>query len=105
MALYGYIKVTTEELENQSNVANSELTKMQSLFDELNTTILKVGNYWTGAASDFHCEAYKKQMQKVTEIVARYREHIVDLRTMAGIYTEAERQAVNLVDELPVSTL
>lgn len=101
----GYIKVTTEELENQSNTANSELTKMQNLFDELNAKILKVSNYWTGDASDYHCESYRKEMQKVAEITARYKEHILDLRTMAGIYTEAEREAVNLADELPESTL
>ena len=105
MVMVGYIKVTSEELDNQSNAANSELIKMQSLFDDLNAKITKVSNYWIGEASRVHCESYKKKMQTVTEILARYREHIVDLRTMAGLYSEAEQSAVNLADELPASTL
>ena len=105
MALTGVIKVTTEELEAQAAAVDGEINKMSELFDGLDKRIGKIENYWLGAASEVHCGAYRKQLRQVEELLARYREHVIDLRTMAGVYVAAEQQAASLADELPVSTL
>lgn len=105
MALTGYIKVTTAELTAQAQTVSSELQTMNSLFDDLGAKLNTTEQYWIGSAGDTHRGDYRNQLKRVTEILARYTEHVNDLRQMAGVYDTAEQQASSLAEELPTSTL
>lgn len=105
MAIQGQILVTPERLQEQAGAVRTELGAMQGYFEELERLMNGTAAYWTGDAGDAHRRLYAGKLQKIEEIIRRYREQITDLEVMAGVYSEAEAAAVNIADMLPPSTL
>ena len=105
MAIAGTLTVTPEALKAQSGAVENERKKMQAYFDDLRSLIEGSAGYWIGDAGEAHRQMYLSRIGKVEEMLARYREHVVDLQVMAGVYTEAEAQATAKADSLPPSTL
>ncbi|MCD7981726.1 MAG: WXG100 family type VII secretion target [Clostridiales bacterium] len=105
MALEGTLKVTPEELKTQSGKVRTRIQNLESSFETMRTLISGTAAYWTGSAAEAHREDYESKKGTIEEMINRYTEHVRDLETMAGVYQEAEAQAVNLADELPASSL
>ncbi|MBR0208931.1 MAG: WXG100 family type VII secretion target [Oscillospiraceae bacterium] len=105
MAIAGTLTVTPEALKAQSGAVENARKRMQSSFDDLRALIEGSSGYWVGDAGEMHRQMYMSRIGKVEEMLARYREHVVDLQIMAGVYTEAEAQATAAAEALPPSTL
>lgn len=98
-------EVTTEELVAQADQVRTAAKELQDSFDRMKSLIAQTENYWKGDAADAHRKGYDKNQTSIEEIVARYQEHVRDLEEMAGVYSAAEKQAADLADELPASTI
>lgn len=105
MASEGRILVTPEALETQAGIVRTEVKNLQDAFNQMRNRIAETKNYWTGEAADEHRENYEKNKASIEEILERYKEHVRDLETMAGVYREAETAAKNMADELPAIEL
>lgn len=105
MALDGHIVVTTEQLRTQADSVEGELGRMESQFERIKGLINGSTSYWTGEAGDAHRKQYTVRIGTVEEMFRKYREHIKDLREMAGVYETAENTVKNAAESLPMSQL
>lgn len=105
MAIAGTLTVTPEALKSQAGAVENERRKMQECFNDLRSLIEGSAAYWVGEAGEAHRKLYLNRIGRIDEMLERYREHVIDLQTMAGVYTEAEAQAASRAEALPMSTL
>lgn len=103
--MIGTLKVTPEEMQAAANELVTYVNEMSACFDTMKNTMSASANYWTGEAANAHRLLYTEQIPKTEEFIARCNEHIRDLNTMAGVYSQAETDATRTAEELPVSTL
>lgn len=101
----GVIKVTPEEMISAASELSGYVSTMNECFQQMKNTMQQSESYWVGEAGEAHRKLYQDQVAKTEEIIARYTEHVRDLNTMAGVYTEAEQQAAAVADELPMIDL
>lgn len=95
------IKVTPEELKNQSNQVSEDIKAIEKHWRSISNLVNGTKTYWEGDASNTHIRIYKDVEDDVNKIIARMKENPVKLLTMAGIYDEAEQNAVSMSAELP----
>lgn len=100
MGISGRIVVTTEQLIDKANQAETYLGRMQSSFEILKKLMDGTTSFWTGQASDAHRDRYNSRLSRIDEMLQRYREHISDLREMAGVYDSSNREVENAIDDL-----
>ena len=103
--MIGKLLVSPEEMEKAASALSTQVTNMKDSFDQMKATMQQTAAYWVGDAGEAHRKLYEQQVEKTKEIIARYTEHVNDLNTMAGVYSEAETRAATLAEELPTSTL
>lgn len=101
----GVITVTPEELASAASELSGYISTMNDCFQQMKATMAQTEGYWVGEAGDAHRQLYTEQVAKTEEIISRYTEHVRDLNTMAGVYSEAETQAAAKAEELPASIL
>lgn len=101
----GQIIVSTNELRTQANAVKAQLSKMRQSFEDLKSQMSGTQAYWIGEAGDAHRRMYTGKLEKIEEVLRRYTEQVRDLEIMAGVYEEAEAQALSAADSLPASTL
>lgn len=105
MAITGQLTVTPEQLQTQAGQVRTAAKNLQDKFSRMKTLIADSGNYWKGEAADAHRNNYNKNQSQIEEIIARYNEHVRDLETMAGVYSQTEIEIKSMAEELPMSTL
>lgn len=103
--MIGTLKVTPEEMQAAASELSGYVSTMNDCFQQMKATMDQTAGYWVGEAGNAHRQMYQEQVAKTEEIIARYTEHVRDLNTMAGVYTEAEQSAQTMADELPMSIL
>lgn len=101
----GQIIVSTTELKAQANTVRARLSKMRQSFEDLKSLMSGTQAYWIGEAGDAHRQMYTGKLDKIEEVLRRYTEQVKDLEIMAGVYEEAEAQALSAADSLPASML
>ena len=95
-----HIKVTTETLVSISADVTSKIDKVQSAFLELEEIVKGSVSYWEGNGQAGFRDAYDIRKDNYNEILQSFREHIVKLQQMAGVYEAAEQAAEELVFDL-----
>ena len=105
MALSGYLLVQPAQLSAQAAVVEQKINALVHEFSDMEQLMKGTTSYWGGEAGDFHREQYLSYKNYIEEMIRRYREHVADLRQMAGVYDTAERVAVTAADSLPPSFL
>lgn len=103
--MIGTLKVSPEEMQAAASELSGYVSTMNECFQQMKNTMSQTASYWVGEAGNAHRALYQEQVQKTEEIIARYTEHVRDLNTMAGVYSEAESQAEAKADELPMIDL
>jgi len=101
----GVIKVTPEEMISAASELSGYVNTMNECFQQMKNTMAQSESYWVGEAGEAHRRLYQEQVAKTEEIIARYTEHVRDLNTMAGVYSQAESEAEAKADELPMIDL
>lgn len=103
--MIGTLKVSPEEMQAAASELSGYVSTMNECFQQMKNTMSQTAVYWVGEAGDAHRQLYQDQVAKTEEIIARYTEHVRDLNTMAGVYSEAESQAQSKAEELPMIDL
>ena len=99
------IGVTTEALVEQASQVRTASQELEDAFARIRELMEGTSHYWKGEAADAHREGYRKEQSSIEQIVARYREHVADLKEMAGVFEDAERRSADLADGLPTPTI
>ena len=84
------ITVSTEEIRMISDDVDRQIDRVQRAFDEIQKEIDRSYQYWEGEGRNSFVSAYQRKQDQIRTALARFREQTSDLRTMAGIYEEAE---------------
>lgn len=101
MALNGTIKVSTEQLMEKADVVNSRIDAVSQCLEQMKNSVQKTRNYWVGEAGDLHRKVYEEKQPMLEEILKRFKEHSVDLISMAKNYESAEK----VIEEAAVQQL
>lgn len=99
-----HIKVDPQDLKRQSQDVQTVIQTIKKDFDTIRR-IVRSANYWQGDASKKHKKLFEDNEQDINEILKRLNEHPVDLRKMAGVYSEAEEASIELANKLPDSVI
>lgn len=99
------LSVSPEELLSASGQLSGYIQTLQESFNDMKQTMSSTVGYWVGEAGDAHRQLYEEQVANTAEIIDRYREHVVDLNSMAGVYSDAEQSASNVAEQLPAIDL
>lgn len=101
----GIVKVSTETLVSKADEVKTKLDQMQTLWDTIETTVNHTKGYWLGEAAELHRQMYEEQKESIAEIMKRLNEHPVDLKQMAGVYSQAEAAVKSIAESLPADIL
>ena len=100
----GQIIVTTETLVSQADEVAKLIADTENSFRDLKSLVNSTGSYWVGEAGDANRQKYNKQEPNIDVAIRRLREHVKDLKAMAGVYDTTERaaetEAENLISEV-----
>lgn len=96
----GTIKVSYEVLRTKSEEVLNYITKLTDQFSEMKTLMDGTQSYWIGEAGTTHRNNYQKKQPDVENALNRLKEHVTDLRSIAGIYESVEKNIVSDVNTL-----
>ena len=95
------IKVSTERMRAAADSVESKMNVMRDSFDELDSIMRNCTSYWEGDGADHYRQVYDSYKDDISEVLARLREQIMDLRQMAGIYEQTEQTNTSKGASLP----
>lgn len=96
-----HLKVSTDTLQRKAEEIQEQIVQVEIDLDEYRRIIEIKKNYWKGEASKIHQNYFKSFQEDLPAIIKRLKEHPIDLMKMAGIYQEAETQAMEISMALP----
>lgn len=99
--MIGRLKVSPEQMQASAAELSGYIRDMEASFRTIQRTMENTRNYWTGEGRDAHHKLYTDEQSFIEEFLARCAEHVTDLNTMAGVYSEAEQTATAVAEELP----
>ena len=101
----GRIKVSTEALLAASEDVSRCVKAMRDAFSGMEKTVGNAAFFWEGSGYTAHAGAIRRRKERIDTALRRFEEHVTDLKTMAGIYTEAEAEAKAASEDLPFDML
>lgn len=99
------LKVTPEQLIEESYQVERQIGRVRQHFESLQTLVSKSQGYWKGEAGEQYRKLYRSQEDNVEQILGRLAEHPVDLRTIARTYSSTETAVQQLIQSLPGDVL
>lgn len=99
------ITVKKQVLETRADNVEQQIQRMREHFQNISNIVYGSRSYWEGDANDAHCREFAEYRDEIEEVLARFMENVTDLRKIAGVYQQAEIQAVDLAEDLPVDIL
>ena len=101
----GRIKVSTEALLAASEDVSRCVRNMRDAFTGVEKTVGNAAFFWEGSGYTAHAGAIRRRKERIDTALRRFEEHVTDLKTMAGIYAEAEAGAKEVSADLPSDLL
>ena len=95
------LKVSPDALRTKAQEISGQIQTIENNWNRIYDLIQNSKSYWQGEASDYHRKYLKDNNEEIKKLLKRLNEHPVDLQKMAGVYIEAENQAVQLASALP----
>ena len=86
------LRVTPEQLRAQAARINNILTRIDARYSNIGELSLQFPTYWEGEAYSLHRERMRDFLGNAGEIMAELFDRPVRLMTMAGLYSETEKQ-------------
>lgn len=94
------IKVTAETLVSVSDDVEQKISKVQNAFEQLESVVQGSLNYWEGMGQSSFYQAYRIRKDDYMQILTSFKEHIVNLKQIAGVYQKAESDAVDISQKI-----
>ena len=95
------IKVDTDQLLSAADDVEKRIRQLEKSFADMEEKISSTLNFWEGEGASSFIAAYRGKREMVNTALRRFRENAVDLRVIAGVYTQSERDATENVAVLP----
>ncbi len=95
-----HVKVDPRKLLEESRAVESTVSAIKKDFDYVRS-IVNGTSYWQGDAEKKHKKIFSDNEEDIREILKRLGEHPVDLRKMAGVYSDAEQENEQRANRLP----
>ena len=99
------IKVEPDQMIAKAASVKTKINNIRRIFESLEQRVNASNSYWKGEAGDMYRNKYKEFKDATEEIIKRLEEHVTDLNAMAGVYENAENEAVNIIEDLPVDVI
>ncbi len=99
------IKVKTDVLEARAEGARKQIQKVENYFDSIGEMVNRSASYWEGQAGEAHRREYTEYLEEIKESLARFKENIIDLQKIAGIYRQNEQVATEIGSRLPADLI
>lgn len=104
-AFLSTLLVEPDALRQKASVAEKKIQAMQTVFEEMETTINRTSNYWIGEAGDAHREYFSSKKADIEEMFKRLAEHVRELNQMASVYSNVEKEVTQLAQDLPADVI
>ena len=88
------LKVTPEALKTKASEIETDIKQLEAHFNSIQDIVSRSTGYWVGAAGDKARKEFDSKKDDTDKVIRRFREHPTDLLTMAGVYAEGERSAL-----------
>lgn len=95
-----HIKVTTDTLLSVSAEVEEKVKRVQEAMEEIDGIVGGSGFYWEGSGQSRYNNFYHIRKDDYMRILNSFREHIINLHQIAGVYQAAESQAVSYIQPL-----
>ena len=95
------IKVTMEAFEAAALDLERKTAVCSAAYEAMRRRVRNMSSYWLGDAGDAYRELFLETEDDMDQILKRFREHPGDLRTMAGIYRQAESEQTEIGQAVP----
>lgn len=95
------LMVTPERLLEKAAAAEQSVCRMQQSFDALGDCVSRTSGYWIGEAADAHRSYFTERKGEIQEMFERLNGELSNLRSMAMVYTQAEREVTAVAEDLP----
>lgn len=99
------IKVKTNEMRQIATELEAKIKESKEAFEELGKLIKDSANYWEGYGADTHLEVYQSKMEDSGDCIQAFFACANSLKTVAGIYDEAEKETIDTVEDLPTDVI
>lgn len=93
--------VTPEALLAASSAISTRAERLYGIFEQAQRCVDSMPAFWQGEAARAYRDAYYSHKREIEEILARLREHVIDLNEIAGNYQFAEQWVVRQTETLP----
>ncbi len=104
-ASIGGLRVTPEEMLKKASEVEAYVQRIEGRFQELDRIVNRTSGYWNGDAGDKYRRVYGDDRDERTRIINRLREHVTDLRAMAGVYSQTEKEVEAIAESLPADVI
>ena len=91
------LKVKPEELEIIASEAENHIQNLRNELAKAEHVVTRSTSYWEAEGNTAYLQSYRSNMGHYLQ---KFSDHITDLRTIAGIYKEAESKAVEISQSL-----
>ncbi len=95
------LKVSPDELQRQAARIEEQIRQAEKSWNSLYEAAQASRRYWEGDAADDRRRLLEETKQEIFAVLGRLKGHPARLLQMAGIYTEAEAKAAELIRSLP----
>ena len=95
------IRVTPSVLNTAFSDVSVKLTQVQEAFAEIHTKVSNTATYWEGDGHNSMVEYYSLREDDYIRIFNGFRQHIDNLKVIAGVYDQQERINESVAMVLP----
>lgn len=99
------IRVTTEQLAIAAETAEQAIGRVSNDFSDILGCVNASSRYWEGRGNDAHVRKMRTEMEKVEQMLNRFKEDVADLRKIAGIYEQTHRETVEYTNQLSADVI
>lgn len=85
------IAVKTERLITSASDVETKIKRLEQAFSSIDQTVAGSRRYWEGEGISTYQTAYQRKMDVIRTALRRFQENVDDLREIAGVYEQAER--------------
>lgn len=95
------LKVSPDELRRRASLIEGQIANAEKYWLSLSEVVNATKHYWEGDAADCGRQLFEETKQDVLMAFRRLKEHPSKLLEMAGVYTDAEAKAAEIIQTLP----
>ncbi len=94
------IRVQPDILNSKAAEVSAAIAQMEQLFESVQSTAARTRYYWIGEAGELHRKMFEDQKDDIVKLLARLKEHPVDLQKIAQAYVDTEQKLTEAASQM-----